>query len=362
MDDGTSEVKFDLNAIKSTLPRESASEAEGAGGGTAEVPKGNTGGTSAGSEKKKKERTPESRSWVFTSFEDKGPEYDPDVMRYLGYGREYCPDTKKMHWQGFVKFHKAKTKGATQKNLGSLKNEKGAYKMRVDIQMGTDKQNFKYCSKDKEYVEWGTIEKHQGERNDLLHFRNEIIDGTRTVEDIILSEPMVFHQYGRTLERLELIKSRRTTRESLGIVTKGFWYYGGTGVGKSLTANSALAHPGTKYRKVLKDQWWEDYSGQDVCIIEEYRGKGLDYADLLALTDRWDHSVIKRNIGQVPFISKEVVITSPMDPWSLFAQIKDGPINNKDSINQLIRRFKIIHVKGAGIYEEITEPPVEEAV
>ena len=41
------------------------------------------------------------RNWVFTEFGEEPPEFD---CKFLAYQREQCPETGRLHWQGYVCF------------------------------------------------------------------------------------------------------------------------------------------------------------------------------------------------------------------------------------------------------------------
>lgn len=94
-------------------------------------------------------------------------------------------------------------------------------------------------------------------------------------------------------------------------MTEGFWYYGETGVGKS---HRAFAEAGDDvYVWVDDNGWWDGYTGQEVVIINDFRG-GIKYNELLQLIDKWPYSVRRRGRPPMPFTSKKIIITSSMSP------------------------------------------------
>jgi len=117
-----------------------------------------------------------------------------------------------------------------------------------------------------EFVEWGDIPS-QGQRGDLKRVRDEIVAG-KSVDEIALEDPLMFHQYGRTLSRIEDILLRKKFRTEM---TKGIWYWGATGVGKSHKAFEGF-DPETHY--LYQYQEFQDgYTGQETIIMNEFRGK-----------------------------------------------------------------------------------------
>ena len=98
----------------------------------------------------------------------------------------------------------------------------------LEVAKGNAESNFKYCSKNNKTFERGSP-KQQGKRTDLLQIKNDIANG-KTVDEITLENPELYHQYGRTLERIETILLRKKWRKWM---TTCDWYYGPTGIGKS---------------------------------------------------------------------------------------------------------------------------------
>ena len=208
-----------------------------------------------------------------------------------------------------------------------IKKAPGAH---VTPATGNAAQNYEYCSKGGDFEEFGKMPK-QGERVDLDEVKDEILAG-KSVDDICLEDPMMYHQYGRTLNRIEDIALRRRFRTEM---TKGIWYYGATGVGKSHKVFEDF-DPLKCYVKNLRDEWWDGYTGQEVVILNEFRGQ-IAYSELLELIDKWPVSVKRRGREPVPFLAKEVRITSARHPANVYAGVTD----REDSIDQLLRRVGV---------------------
>lgn len=246
------------------------------------------------------------------------------VSRYLIFGLEVAPTTGTKHIQGYIYFDEAKSMSATKKVLGDKKVHLTAAKGNAD-------QNKTYCSKDGEFYEHGR-KPEQGMRNDLTGLRDMIVEGKKTVEQITMENPMAYHQYGRTLEKLEDITQRSKYRTEM---TKCRWITGGTGSGKSHEAFKNFS-PDTHYVLNTEDKgWWDGYNGQETVIINDFKGE-IRYGQLLQIIDKWPYSVPRRNRQPYPFTSKEVIITSINKPGDIYHNLSKG-----DGIDQLLRRIDI---------------------
>lgn len=241
-------------------------------------------------------------------------------------GRELCPKTKTPHLQCYFEF-KSSVKGKTlHKKFGPHRGEKPR---------GTAEHNIKYCSKDKNFEMWGEP-KQQGERNDLLEVHNEILNGNVTVDEIVETEPIIYHQYGRTLERIEGLKLKKTRRTWM---TKGYWFFGETGTGKSKRAYE-FDTPDNTYVLDPQDRgWWDNYSGQPTVIIDDFRGE-IPYNQLLRIIDRNHYGCIRRGRAPHPLLAKTVIITSSLSPDRVYHNR-----NAEDKIAQLLRRCDVFYCR-----------------
>lgn len=264
----------------------------------------------------------------FTSFCDEKPVFVKAKMRYLCFGSEICPDTKKHHWQGCVYF-KDKVSIKTAQSLLKIESSHMEY-----IPKSEDPEDaINYCKKEGKFEEYGEFPK-QGKRTDLIELRDQLVDNQTSIDDIIMSNPIMYHQYGRTLDKIEDIVLRKKYRTEM---TKGIWYHGGTGVGKSHRAFEGYATE-THYNLINDNGWWDGYRQQKVIIINDFRG-WLSYNELLQMVDKWPYSVKRRGREPMPFLSELVIITSSLPPEAVFHNR-----NDQDKIEQLLRRFEVIEL------------------
>lgn len=272
------------------------------------------------------------RNWVFTAFGDDFPDYEalvrgPDVV-YVGWGEEICPTTGRLHHQGcLVLTVKSQSTKFVSELLGGC---------HVEPCRGTLKQAIEYCKKEGKFTALGD-EPAPGSRSDLKDIVDQLRAGSITMPEIILDDPMLYHKYGRTLEKVCWTLKSQNTRQGM---TKGIWYWGPTGCGKTHRALEGLAE-GDYYVHTITDKgWWDNYHQQKVCILDDFRG-GIEYATLLRLVDKWPCCVPVRNVGPIPFTSETVIVTSSLPPEMVFHNLAE-----KDSLDQLFRRFTVVECEG----------------
>lgn len=264
---------------------------------------------------------------------------------YIVFGYEVGEECGTPHLQGYVEFEK------------SIRREKISDffpRMSLFYRLGTSLRASNYCKKGKqEKDEWekhheegpnwgleavfhekGTISvSEQGKRTDLLAIRDEIVNG-RTVKDIAMEKPMVYHQYGRTLNFIEDIVLQRNSRTEM---TQCKWYWGPTDVGKSHTAFENFSDE-THYLWPNDGRWWDSYVQQETVIFNDFRGE-IDYQTMLCLIDKWPYQVSRRGRSPMPFTSKFIIITSSLPPDRVYRRRLQ-----EDAIEQLLRRIEVIHL------------------
>lgn len=291
------------------------------------------------------------RAWVFTSYNKQEPEWNQERMKYLLYAPETCPDTGRFHFQGYVYYKDKVSIKTSQKLLNTGKHHH-------EPASGDAASNYKYIAgpfeKDgktkpfnPEHKEFGSMPK-QGKRGDLDELKEKILKNETTIDNVVVDTPHMFHQYGRTLERLDDLRMSKLWRTEM---TKGIWIYGPTGVGKSHEALKDY-HPDTHYIVPNDGGWWDDYKQQDTVVFNDFRGD-LKYNELLQLVDKWPFHVRRRGRAPLPFISKTVTITSSLCPGDIYKNRLQ-----EDKIEQLRRRFTIkrmIDSPGGGILTGTTE-------
>ncbi len=132
-----------------------------------------------------KKQLTKSRGWCLTYFptDEKADETwfknlsTTKGIRYFIVGREICPQSRKLHFQGYISFKNAKT----------FKNAKkwfGLDRIHIVPAKGNAKQNETYCSKDADvFIEIGKP-LIQGKRTDIAR-AIEILKKTSSVSSVL---------------------------------------------------------------------------------------------------------------------------------------------------------------------------------
>ena len=133
------------------------------------------------------EKSFKSRAWIVVLHQElkdgrKYPTVDIErsEYKYLIIGDETCPTTGRKHWQGYVEFKNARTRKGVKRAFG--RND-----MWCAARKGTAAQAANYCKKEGAFQEFGEISQ-QGRRSDLDKLCSELVNGNRTVSQMLMSE------------------------------------------------------------------------------------------------------------------------------------------------------------------------------
>lgn len=294
--------------------------------------------------------------WTLFDYtdDDKTLMLNGEAFSYSCFAEETCPSTGRPHLQGYSEL-KEQVRGSYLKKFHAkvhwenrlTDNGAQARQYCIGPWEGIDRKTNEKKEKpfNPTFVEKGTM-KHAGKRTDLEGLVSEVLEG-RAVDDIVVERPIMFHQYGRTLERAELIRRNRLTRD---FMTKGYWYWGEAGTGKSEAANAMFGKDET-YSHVPTMEFWDNYKQQKCVILDDYRngdGNRIKYQDLLRLVDRYPTYVNIKCKTPMSFVSEVVIVTCPLHPRDIFTNLKDG-----DSLDQLYRRFEVIEFKKRPVVSDV---------
>lgn len=275
-----------------------------------------------------------SRHYAFTSFKQvthehyqKRYELNKHLINFLIVGYEICPETKRVHMQGFIQL-KDKIRYAGLKKM--LNMDAHITEM---YQNSTPEKNIIYCSKGGNFKTYGELST-QGKRNDL----KEALAGYETLQDFIRNAPELYSRYrGGIKEYYNLKNSDYIPTDYKPIV---IWLYGPTGKGKTRTINDYIklkiqeGYRAWKAPLTEGGAWFDNYNGQDLVFLDEVRAETFQYRNLLQLLDR-DCPQVPVKGGFVDFRPKIILITSCYSPEDIYNGF------NEEDKQQLIRRCDV---------------------
>lgn len=240
-----------------------------------------------------------SRGWTFTNFDGRLPD-NHEVWKDCVYGiqgKELCPETGREHWQSYVYYKNAKQFNSIRRILDGIHVEKAN---------GSPLQNFEYCSKDGDFVEYGDRPVGQGARSDLRVVSEEVLAG-RSIREIALDHGAVFIKFHKGIRALQDIA--QLTKRDWAMDARIYWGAPGTGktssVYQEFSSEEIYSKPSGK--------WWDGYEGERVVLIDDVVPGEEDWQMTLKLLDRYPMKVEVKG-GFREFVSRVVIITSNFDP------------------------------------------------
>lgn len=244
----------------------------------------------------------------FTYYGEDEPKWKPETMHYLVFQRETCPETKRLHWQGYVEFKHSN-------RLYTVWDELECHGARcANRKAPTGEQAAAYCKKTETAIagsgkEYGTIHgKGRGFRTDLFKVA-EAIKGGASETEIATQYPDAVLKYHRGLAELRKLTTPELKvpmpevklypwQETLIQAVKNFkpfecrrkiwWIHGPHEIGKTTTirilqSTFGLATIG------LGDIRWDDmiyaYKGEKVLVFNLPKAQDLN-STLMSVLER----------------------------------------------------------------------------
>nr|WPR18720.1 MAG: replication polyprotein [Owegonang virus 19] len=240
------------------------------------------------------------RAWCFTinnpvEADLFGIQHFMRKAKYGIYGKE-VGEKGTPHYQGYIHLENA---------LSLEKCKHFLPRAHFSVAMGTDEQNYEYCSKDGDFVEIGTKSVGQGSRTDIKDVANLIKSGEITMMDLMFDYPELYVKYSRSFEKM--FSAVQPHRENPPQV---FWLWGLAGVGKS----RYVIDKHTAEKVYMKDgtSWWDGYIQQEAILIDDF-DNNIPYRTLLRILDRYRYQGQVKG-GYVNINSPFIYITSEYPP------------------------------------------------
>lgn len=278
-----------------------------------------------------------SRTYCFTYFNDDTEaawRVIQPVMKEADYGivgKEVCPSTGRTHYQCYIRYKSPRAFGPLQKKLVNA---------HIEVANGTDEDNRKYCSKEGEFVEFGTISK-QGKRTDLDEVKKLVKEGAPMKyiwENVTSFQALKFADCGK-----KYFEPKRNWKPEV------VWYYGPSGAGKSMRASEEGGEDAYWHTGNL-DKWWEGYDGEEIVIVDDFRGAKCTFSKLLNIIDRYPVRVETKGSSR-QLLAKKFIFTSIKHPRELYDK-------EDEDLKQLMRRIDSVVLIG-GTHSESREASID---
>ncbi|AMH87744.1 replication-associated protein [Pacific flying fox faeces associated circular DNA virus-1] len=275
--------------------------------------------------------------WCFTNFnipQDLAAGCDAPLtlpserLKYACYQIEKCPDTGRLHAQGYLHFKRSIKLGGLKKLPGfEAAHFEGA---KADLQA-----NRNYCTKEDSRVagpfEIGSTEGlGPGARSDLLAVKRRLDEG---VDEVGLADEF-FGEWVKHRASFNVYRGLKVPARGKDTQTPLYVCVGASGLGKSTFVYDETE--GTVFQKALTAKWWDGFNGTQPVLFDDFRG-AFQFTELLRLANIGAYQVEVKG-GSIQFNPKEIWITSNLRPdqWYNPSTIKD--------ITPLTRRIsKIYH-------------------
>lgn len=246
---------------------------------------------------------PNAKHWCFTVFnnlDDLSRFKHPHVV-YVIIGREICPNTQRLHGQGYLQFTGKKRLTWIKKHIDA-----GAH---WENCRGSDADNYTYCNKDGNLLlEHGEREKitRQGKRTDYAAAMEAIRSG-RTMLEVAHDHAAVWFPYQRAVqEYARLVSCVEAKKRAMPTIWVFFSEESGTG--KTTCAEAMF--PGAYWKD--NGKWWDGYDGHETVVFDEWRSD-IKFRQLLKLLDTSPMTVEVKG-GVVPLKATTFVFTTNFHP------------------------------------------------
>lgn len=289
------------------------------------------------------------RNYMVTIPNPTGP-FQPELYPLIGYAvwqLEIAPTTGLPHYQCYLELSKPSRFSAIKALSPDL--AKAHYEQRE----GNQAQAIFYCTKTETraivppladgemgpfpfYGPWfyGVPAVQGKKRNaeaELLSVADQVFKQHRTAFDIVEKQPLVYHTYGRTIEKMEEAYRLKRYR---GCKPHVFVLVGPPNAFKSRTVRDI--EPSVWSRPLSDSMWWEGYCGQEAILMDDYRCSD-PFNVFLRYIDRFEITVPKRNHkGGEPMMAKRIYITSPDHPDLWWPRIEENRGQLMRRITQII--------------------------
>jgi len=250
---------------------------------------------------------------------------DDGVLKYIGFGLEVCPDTKRKHLQGVAQIgNGAKliawstfAKKTSMFNNCTVLAMRGTievarhYCMKGDAKWVKGKGLQNPCS-NADFRENGEMVGRGGNKStDTLHEVMDMLRAGKPVDDLLMMpeyDSIAIKHY----KTLVAISARFQPKRIRGAKPIVYWWWGPTGCGKTESVYERWEKKFKIWQSSNSMQWFDGYDGHEVAILDDFRPDQCTFAWLLRILDQYALKVPVKG-GFVEWNPKIIVITCPFE-------------------------------------------------
>jgi len=221
-----------------------------------------------------------------------------------------------------------------QKSFTVVKTWFGFKRAHIEVMRGQPIDSKVYCSKDDQQpFEYGSMPL-PGKRKDI-EVAVEAINNGETLRDMAMGDHGI--AIVKFYKGLSVLRSMRSDPRNPENPPTIYWLYGETGTGKSKLAwrfGEVYGSRADIFASHGDLKWFDGYEGQKVVLIEDFRSKGVAFAFLLRIFDRYPINVpIKGAFAN--WNPEVIIVTTPKSIRDTFASRLE---HRPEDIGQLERR------------------------
>lgn len=241
---------------------------------------------------------------------------DP-MVQYIVVQMERCPNTKKLHLQGYAEFKKKLAPNVALKTLeiellrGHLSNCRG-----------DQKANIKYCTKKESRVSgpwiYGTpLDSNPGHREQLKLDKEEFIRQLQAGKDLftlIKEDPITYYKLRNNAGIKDIARVNETPYRRPNY-PKVYVLIGETGSGKTKWATTEWPEACLINCTLAEKFMWEDYKGQKTIILDEFRSQPSITVMNMIMNDGLGPIAIKHSHGHLKTDTIVICTTTSPTLW-----------------------------------------------
>lgn len=266
-------------------------------------------------------------------------------LRFVAWGEEICPKTKKRHLQGFLQTTKTMRFAAIKK----MCNYSGLH---LEVMKGRFDQNEEYCSKEGNYTQLGEWVS-QGHRSDKDPVISDIIETGGDKEHIMEEFPEMYMKFHGGIDKLCTYHKKKKHNQWMDVETHILC--GGAGTGKTSYVTKKHGYENVFILDTDADSKFllDGYEGEKILLIDDFNG-GIKYNTMLRLLDghpmklnvkngrtykAWEHVYITSNVSPAHWY-RNVLGDNLVRRLTDWHEVDKGVILNPLSLKEVKKTFK----------------------